>query len=245
VDDEGLVVDAIPAQARMVYVTPSHQYPLGVAMSPARRIALLEWAERRGGVIVEDDYDSEFRFGDRPLDAIKSLDRAGRVCYVGSFSKVMLPTLRLGFLIAPPSLRGALRKAKYVTDWHTELPVQAALARFMSGGAFSAHVRRMRRAYAERRDLVLAALTGELSRWLTPVRSVAGLHVSALSTGLTAAELYEVAVQLFREGLGINPLSMYAVGEEQRAGLMIGYGMVSVAELEPSLVMLRDALRRA
>jgi GntR family transcriptional regulator/MocR family aminotransferase len=243
VDDQGLVVDAIPASARMVYVTPSHQYPLGVAMSPARRMALLEWAGRHGGVIIEDDYDSEFRFGDRPLDAIKSLDRAGRVCYVGSFSKVMLPTLRLGFVIAPPSLRGALRKAKYVTDWHTELPVQAALARFISSGGFSAHVRRMRRAYAERRDLVLTALAGELSPWLTPVRSAAGLHVSALSTSLSAAELFQAALRLFYDGLAINPLSLYAVAERQEAGLVIGYGMVSAAELGPALAMLRDALR--
>ncbi len=148
VDAEGIDVAAIPATADMVYVTPSHQYPLGMPMSLARRMALLAWAERSGGVIVEDDYDSEFRFAGRPAEPLQSLDRGGRVCYVGSFSKVMLPTLRLGFVIAPPALRGALRKAKAASDWHTNVPDQAALARFIASGALAdprspdaAHVR--------------------------------------------------------------------------------------------------------
>jgi GntR family transcriptional regulator / MocR family aminotransferase len=110
VDHEGLIVAAIPAAAQMVYVTPSHQYPLGMPMSLPRRLELLAWADRRGGVIIEDDYDSEFRFGGRPVEPLQSLDRCGRVCYVGTFSKVMLPTLRLGFLIAhAPRLRRAAR----------------------------------------------------------------------------------------------------------------------------------------
>src|SRR4029453_3510136 len=104
VDAEGLVVDALPSDARMVYVTPSHQFPLGMPMSLRRRMALLDWADRPGGVIVEDDYDSEFRFAGRPIEPLHSLDHRGLVLYVGSFSKVMLPTFRLGFLVSPPSL---------------------------------------------------------------------------------------------------------------------------------------------
>lgn len=242
-DAEGLVVDAIPAETRMVYVTPSHQYPLGVLMSLPRRIALLSWASRCGGVIVEDDYDGEFRYGGRPAETLQSLDRDGRVCYVGSFSKVLLPTLRLGFLIAPPALRSALRKAKYVTDWHTELPTQAALARFIGEGALSSHIRRMRRIYRERHEIVSTALRGDLAPWLRPVPSATGLHVAPFSTQLSVTELQEISGLLRADGLAIAPLSTYAVGPRQQSGLVLGYGMTSPDELRTGLSMLRDALQ--
>jgi GntR family transcriptional regulator / MocR family aminotransferase len=129
VDGEGLVVEALPDDARVVYVTPSHQYLLGMAMSLRRRIALIAWARRRCAAIIEDDYDSEFRYAERPIEPLHALDHAGRVLYVGSFSKVLLPVLRIGFLVAPPSLQQAVRLAKQVTDWHTSRPTQAALAR--------------------------------------------------------------------------------------------------------------------
>jgi GntR family transcriptional regulator/MocR family aminotransferase len=122
VDDQGLVVEALPGDARLVYCSPSHQFPLGMAMSLGRRMALLAWAARQGAAIVEDDYDSEFRFTGHPIEPLHSLDRDGRVIYVGFFSKSLLPTLRLGFLVAPPSLRRALRAAKFLSDWHTSLP---------------------------------------------------------------------------------------------------------------------------
>jgi GntR family transcriptional regulator/MocR family aminotransferase len=244
VDAGGLVVDAIPRAARMVYVTPSHQYPLGMPMALSRRMALLAWAEQCGGVIIEDDYDSEFRYAGRPIEPLQSLDRSGRVCYVGSFSKVMWPTLRLGFLIAPPALRSALRKAKYVTDWHTELPVQAALARFIADGALSAHIRRMRHVYAERHELIMHALGDELQQWLTPIRAAAGLHVSALSTCLTAGQLREITGRIRGNGVAIVPLSTYAVGPQEQAGLVLGYGMISAADISAGLTLLRDALRQ-
>ena len=245
VDGDGLIVTAIPPAARMVYVTPSHQYPLGMPMSLPRRMELLAWADRCGGVIIEDDYDSEFRFGGRPIEPLQSLDRTGRVCYVGTFSKVMLPTLRLGFLIAPAPLHSALRKAKYVTDWHTQLPAQAALARFISDGGLSAHIRRMRRVYAGRHQLIAAALAGDLQPWLEPVRSSAGLHMSAVSHRLTAAQLSGVARDVRADGVAIMPLSALAAGPDQRAGLVIGYGMVHAADVGPGLALLRDALHRA
>ena len=135
VDAEGLVTDALPDDARLVYVTPSHQYPLGVAMSLRRRLALLAWAERTDAAIIEDDSDSEYRCSGRPREPLHSLDHTGRVLYVGSFSRVLLPTLRLGFVVALPPLHDALRKAKHVTDWHTQVPLQAAAARFRRGGA--------------------------------------------------------------------------------------------------------------
>jgi GntR family transcriptional regulator/MocR family aminotransferase len=125
VDEEGLRVDALPSDARLVYVTPSHQYPLGMPMSQARRLALLAWARERNAVVIEDDYDSEFRFGGRPLDALHASDRGGRVAYVGTFSKTLLPKLRLGFLIAPKSLQEALKTAYSLSAWHCQWPALA------------------------------------------------------------------------------------------------------------------------
>src|SRR5262249_12290009 len=136
VDRQGLVVDALPRNARLVYVTPSHQYPLGMSMALPRRLALLAWAEQNDAAIIEDDYDSEFRYGGRPIEPLQTLDTSGRVLYVGSYSKTLLPTLRLGFVVTPPSLRDAVHSAKYVTDWHTSLPLQAALASFIDDGGF-------------------------------------------------------------------------------------------------------------
>ena len=135
VDAEGIDVSAIPPSARIVYVTPSHQFPLGTPMSLARRAALLTWADRHGAVIIEDDYDSEFRFGERPLEPLQSLDAGGNVVYVGSFSKTLLPMLRLGFLVAPASLGPALRTAKGLADWHGDVTTQAATGPLHRGRA--------------------------------------------------------------------------------------------------------------
>lgn len=152
VDAAGLDVGALPDDARLVYVTPSHQFPLGMPMPHARRSALLEWAERHNAVIIEDDYDSEFRFGGRPLETLQATDRRGRVIYVGSFSKSLLPALRLGFLIAPPSLQRVLQAASYVAGWHAQWPAQAALASLIDNGLLARHVRKMRREYAARHE---------------------------------------------------------------------------------------------
>ena len=158
VDAEGLVVDAIPNETRLVYVSPSHQFPLGTSMSLRRRMALLAWARAHDGAILEDDYDSEFRFGGRPIEPVQMLDTSGRVIYVGSFSKTTLATLRLGFVIVPPSLRAATRAAKFVTDWHTSLPTQAAMAGFIDSGLFARHVRRMRTVYRARHERVVQVI---------------------------------------------------------------------------------------
>ena len=189
VDDEGLVVDAIPAAARLIYVTPSHQFPLGTTMSLRRRAALLAWAERRGAVIVEDDYDSEFRFGGRPLDPLQSLDRAGRVIYVGSFSKVLLPALRLGFLVAPATLQPALHAAKQLADWHGELATQAALARFIDEGLLARHIRAVTREYGRRYAHIADAIDRRFSRWLRVVPAMAGMHLTATVAPGAAVDL--------------------------------------------------------
>lgn len=185
VDAHGLVVAQLPDDARFVYVTPSHQFPLGMPMSLERRVALLEWAQRRRAVIVEDDYDCEFRFEGRPLEPLKSLDRAGLVAYVGTFSKTLFPELRIGYAVPPRSLNLALRKAKQIVDWHACTLTQTALARFIADGAFARHLRRIHRRYDARRRLLAAHLHGALSHWLRPVIPAAGIHLTArFATGI-------------------------------------------------------------
>ncbi|MCM3060929.1 PLP-dependent aminotransferase family protein, partial [Bacillus subtilis] len=146
--------DRLPDDARLVYVTPSHQFPLGMPMTLERRVALLEWAQRRRAVIIEDDYDGEFRFEGRPVESLKSLDRTGLVAYVGTFSKTIFPELRIGYAIPPRALRGALAKAKQIVDWHTCTLTQAALARFMHEGDFARHLKRVQKHYDARRKML-------------------------------------------------------------------------------------------
>ena len=243
VDDEGIVVDRLPDSARLVYVTPSHQYPLGTTMSLARRSALLRWADRHGGAVVEDDYDSEFRFAGRPVEPLQTLDRSGRVVYVGSFSKTMLPTLRIGFVAAPPSLVPALQAAKFLTDWHTSLPTQVALAWFIDEGHFARHLRRMRAVYRERHDRLVDALSRAFADDLQVVPSSCGLHVSAIAPGLTPEEVGRVVRRAAAADVAVQPLSMFRVGVEARAGLVAGYGALEADDIDEALRRLRRALR--
>jgi GntR family transcriptional regulator/MocR family aminotransferase len=241
VDAEGLVVSALPRAARLVYVTPSHQFPLGMPLSSGRRAALLAWAEAAGAVVVEDDFDSEFRFAGRPLDPLQNLDRLGRVVYVGSFSKVMLPALRLGFLIAPASLQPALREAKWLSDGHAPLPTQAALARFIDGALLARHIRKVSREYQARHARIAEALAGPLGRWLRPVPSAAGLHLAAFAApGVDVARVVERAAA---RGIAVRTLSFFGDGPEEPDGLVIGYGAIPTARVDEGLRRLRDCFR--
>jgi GntR family transcriptional regulator/MocR family aminotransferase len=240
VDLGGLMVDALPRGARLVYVTPSHQYPLGVSMTLARRLALLTWADRNHAAIVEDDYDSEFRFHGRPIETLHALDTSGRVIYMGSFSKTMLPTLRLGFVVTPPSLRGAVGIAKFVTDWHTPLPLQAALAGFIESGDFARHLRRMRTKYEERHDTISRLLARDFADHLSPMPSVAGLHLAALCRMLSADQLRAVVARASDDGVEVQELSRFAVdGVKTRAGLVLGYGAIPTNRIAEGLRLLR------
>jgi GntR family transcriptional regulator/MocR family aminotransferase len=245
VDAEGLDVSALPDDARIVYVTPSHQFPLGLPMSLARRTALMDWARRRDAVVIEDDYDSEFRFGGRPLETLHALDRSGRVIYVGSFSKVMLPALRLGFLIAPPSIQRELKLALYVSAWHTQWPAQGALARFIDEGLLARHIRKMRREYAHRQERILERLTRDFGDWLEPLPSVAGLHLSAaFRTGSRRLE-QDVVARAKAAGVGVAALSQYYAGAPGLPGLVIGYGAVGTARVDEGLRRLRTCVAAA
>lgn len=242
VDGDGLDVSALPPDARLVYVTPSHQYPLGVPMSLRRRAALLAWAERHRAVVVEDDYDSEFRFEDRPLEPLQSLDRDGRVVYVGTFSKTMLPMLRLGFLVAPASLRPALVSAKRLTDWHGELSGQAALARFLDDGHLARHVRRATRVYADRHAAIVGALRRDFAGWLEPVPSVAGLHVCARLASGARVDLADVVRRAAGAGVAVTELARFCGEEPAQRGLVIGYGAIPIDQIPHGMSMIRDAL---
>ncbi|MEV4251415.1 PLP-dependent aminotransferase family protein, partial [Streptosporangium canum] len=210
-----------------------------------RRAALLEWAERRGAVVIEDDYDSEFRFEDRPLEPLQSLDRSGHVIYVGSFSKTMLPMLRLGFLIAPASLQPALRRAKQLTDWHGELPTQAALAGFIDEGLFGRHIRRATREYAARHERILATLRRDFRDWLEPIPSPAGLHLCAYLTPDAGVDLDRVTAYANQAGIALQDLAPYYGEAPARAGLVLGYGAIPAERIEPGLRHLAASFRAA
>jgi GntR family transcriptional regulator/MocR family aminotransferase len=231
VDAEGLVVDALPASARLVYVTPSHQFPMGSAMSLERRMALLAWAERRKSVILEDDYDSEFRFAGRALEPLQALDRSGRVLYVGSFSKVLLPDLRLGYIVAPKSLRRALTAARLIADSHGAIVTQVALARFMDEGAFARHLRKARREYQARRARVEAALLREVGASMVPIPAVAGLHVSALFRD-PGVDARAVALRAAEAGIAVRAIAHFAVGDDPPSGLVLGFGGIAGSRID-------------
>lgn len=239
VDSSGLDPGSLPDQARLVYVTPSHQFPLGMPLTHARRVALLQWAEQRNALIIEDDYDSEFRFGGRPLETLQSIDRRGRVIYAGSFSKSLLPALRMGFLIASPSLRASLRAAAYVAGWYVQWPAQAALASFIDDGILAKHIRKMRRVYAERHDRILRRLAAGLANWLEPVPSVSGMHLAArLRSGSVELE-GEVARRAQAHDVGLDRLSAYCASAKPQAGLVLGYGGIATEKIDEGLRRLR------
>ncbi|MBM2620538.1 PLP-dependent aminotransferase family protein [Actinoplanes sp. LDG1-06] len=239
VDEHGLVVDALPPDARVVYVTPTHQYPTGVPLALHRRIELLAWAQRHGAAIVEDDYDSEFRYTEQQLEPLHSLDRSGRVLYVGSFSKVLLPTLRLGYLVHPSSLGHALHAAKFLTDWHTSLPIQAAMAGFIEQGMFERHLRRVRRVYRQRHDRIRAALAGPLSAHLTALPSMVGLQLSAMMRGAATAE---ALTRARRSGIGVAGFPEVSLAAPDSPGVVFGYGMIDTPRIDEGLARLQRFL---
>jgi len=239
VDRQGLVVDALPRGIRAVYVTPSHQYPLSVTMTLPRRQALLAWAERNNAAIIEDDYDSEFRFGGRPLEPLQTLDEKGRVVYVGSFSKTMLPTLRLGFLVTPSSLRAAVHQAKFVSDWHSSTLAQAALAHFIDEGAFARHVRRVSAIYRERHQILADVISRDFAEHLELIPSTTGLHLTTLARKMSADHIAEIARRAADRGVAVQVLSRFAASATPRAGIMLGYGAIPTAHIEDGMRLLR------
>jgi GntR family transcriptional regulator / MocR family aminotransferase len=177
IDKNGIVIGDLGKKARLVYATPSHQFPTGVAMSLARRLELLEWSRRHNAVVIEDDYDSEYRYNGPPLPSLQGLATGVAVVYIGTFSKVMFPSLRIGYVIAPPSLVTPLRRAKWLADRHSPVPEQAALTDFISEGHLERHIRRMRRIYGARRNALVESLDRYFGNRAQIVGDAAGMHV--------------------------------------------------------------------
>lgn len=238
VDRDGLAVDALPAGARIVCVTPSHQFPLGVALSLARRRELLNWAAREQAVIVEDDYDGEFRFTPRPLDALKTLDRDGRVFYVGTLSKSMLPALRLGFIVAPAWARAALVTARQALDFSSPALLQMAVADFIAEGHLLRHVRRMRGEYAERRRVLEHSLRQHLGARADVYPAIAGLHLAVA----LPVDCDELARRAWDAGVGVEPLSRYRLAAGGADGLVLGYGAIDAARIPEAVSRLAQVL---
>ncbi|HTJ94386.1 MAG TPA: PLP-dependent aminotransferase family protein [Pararobbsia sp.] len=241
VDEHGLVVAQLPDEARIVYVTPSHQFPLGMPMSLERRVELIEWAQQRGALIIEDDYDGEFRFEGRPMESLKSLDQAGLVAYVGTFSKTIFPEVRIGYFVPPASLVSALQKAKQLTDRHSCTMTQAALAQFMFEGEFAKHLRRAHKRYAARRAVLLRHLRGDLSTWFEPVVPVAGIHmVATIRPAIDEATIVDAA----REAkIGIYGISRFFQKAQPRRGLLFGYGGIETDAIDAGLSRLAFVMR--
>jgi GntR family transcriptional regulator/MocR family aminotransferase len=241
VDHDGLVVDKLPGNAGIVCVTPSHQFPLGCVLSAQRRAELLDFARTRKAVIIEDDYDGEFRYTDRPLDALKFLDRQESVVYVGTFSKSLLPTLRLGYIVAPRWLRSPLLAAKAVSGGACCGINQRVLAALISGGHLARHVRKMQRLYARRRQTLIALIRQDLSRWLLPIPSAAGLHIAAE----LAMPLSDRSVELaaLRQGIGVRALSAFASRKSSPTGLAFGFGSINEADITKGIAALGRLLR--
>jgi GntR family transcriptional regulator / MocR family aminotransferase len=241
VDEQGLRVEQLPDDVRVVYVTPSHQFPTGVAMSMARRAALIAFARARGALIIEDDYDGEFRFGTRPLDALQTLDRDASVLYVGTFSKSLFPALRIGYLVAPAWAREVLTAVRLCSDTAGNAQLQDALGHFIVDGHLARYVRRMRRVYAERREALLDGLSQELRPWLQPLPSEAGIHLAARLVQRGAAA--RIIGQARRHTPGARPLSMFALGAHE-AGMVFGFGCIEAAAIRDGLRALGRALTR-
>jgi GntR family transcriptional regulator/MocR family aminotransferase len=229
VDNEGLVVAALPKGVKVVYVTPSHQFPLGVTLSLPRRKALLAWAKKTGAVVIEDDYDSEFRFGGRPMESLQGLDRSSSVVYLGTFSKVLFPGLRLGYVVAPQWLQEPFVAAKWITDRHTSALEQAVMADFIGGGHFGRHLRRMQRVYGERQRVLVEALGRWTSAYISLFPTSAGLHVSgALPAGFDVAELVRRAGEA---GVGLYSTEAFYHLRTPQPGLIFGYAACGVDEI--------------
>jgi GntR family transcriptional regulator/MocR family aminotransferase len=242
VDEQGLIVEQLPKKARLVYVTPSHQFPLGMPMSLERRVALLEWAQHQGAVIIEDDYDGEFRFEGRPMEPLKSLDRAGLVAYVGTFSKTIFPELRVGYVVPPLSLNESIQKAKQISDWHTCSLTQTALAKFMLDGDFAKHLRRMHKHYEDRRKTLATHLQNELAEWFEPRIPAAGIHMTARLKGpLKEKQLTGGAMD---PSIGLYGISAFYMNRPAQEGLIFGYGGIESNDIETAMKKLKTHLSR-
>lgn len=235
-------MEQIADGTRLIYVTPSHQFPLGMPMSEPRRHALLARAAELGALIIEDDYDCEFRYHGPASDALQRLDRHGLVAYVGTFSKTLLPELRLGYAVLPPAVLQAACVAKHLSDWHSPTLLQWALARFLGEGHLNKHIRRCHEVYSARRERILARLGGDLAPWFSAIPASAGFHLSALATPGVDVEL--LANLARKVEVGLYSLAPFFSEAPVRPGLLMGFGAIELLDIDPALDRVRDTLQR-
>ena len=242
VDREGIRVDLLDsdaAQARLVYVTPSHQFPLGVVLSSARRRALLAWAERAGAIVVEDDYDSAYRYDSRPIPALFGLDRGGRVVYVGTFSKTMFPALRIGYVVVPPALHDVVAVAKAFSDRQSPSLEQHALAEFIADGHFERHLRRMRVLYRARRTALLAALQRYVGPRAEVIGDSAGMH---LAIRLPVVDQDAFVARALAAGVAVMSTEPHRLREPVRGEFIFGFAEHDEATIDAGIAILGRVL---
>ncbi len=241
VDRDGLIVDAIPPEVNMVFVTPTHQFPTSVPMSMARRAALLQMAKQQDMIILEDDYDSEFRIGAQPIDALQTLDSQGRVFYIGTFSKSMFLDMRTGFIVAPEWAIAYLAAARQVQDWRTPVPTQLALAEFMRSGELRRHIFRMNRIYSQKYQTIVATVKKISNGILTPTIMLAGMHLTLdLDLKYSAQQVCHNALQC---GIKLHCGSEFSVTTDIQNQLMLGLGRIPQHQIEPAIHRLMECIK--
>ncbi len=240
-DEEGICVGQLPARGmRLVYVTPGHQFPLGMTMSLGRRLQLLEWARKSGALIFEDDYDSEYRFSGRPIPALQGLDAHSQVIYAGSFSKVLFPALRLGYVVIPENLVSRVEAAKSVMSRHAPLLEQVVLDQFIRDGHFARHLRRMRTVYAERLGVLLEEARSRAAGLFEMSKVEAGLQTTAwLRCGV---DCESAAAAAEKRGVEVTPVSVYTQGPKKEEALQLGFAAISTREIRRGVRELAEAL---
>jgi GntR family transcriptional regulator/MocR family aminotransferase len=244
VDAEGLDVGEgvrRERKARAVFVAPSHQYPLGVTMSATRRLQLLEWAQRAGAWVIEDDYDSEYRYDSMPVASLQGLDGDARVLYIGTFSKVMFPSLRLGYLVIPADLVPRFAAVRHAVDLCPPHGTQAVMADFIREGHFSRHIRRMRPMYAQRRRVLVEEIERQLGDRATVTGDAAGMHLTLLLNG--AGSDQSVAAKAAQQSLLLSPLSAMYAGDVAQQGLVLGFGNTTENQIGPAIRQVKKLLR--
>ncbi|HSI48787.1 MAG TPA: PLP-dependent aminotransferase family protein [Ideonella sp.] len=253
VDAQGLCTDQLAgiAQARLIYVTPTHQFPLGGFLPIGRRRSLLDWAAERGAWVIEDDYDSEYRYAVRPEAPLQSLDLHGRVIHVGTFSKTLSPQLRLGYMVLPPQLVPAFATAKRLADRHANTGLQRALALLLEDGSHDRHVRRIRRLQQARQRVLLDTLAAQLGPRVVVEGAASGLHVVAWLPGLAPAQEPALVALALRQKVRVHPVSPLfhpagpaAARQRRPAGLVMGYALLTLAQIEEGVKRLAAVVRR-
>lgn len=240
VDNEGLIPSQLPKRARLAFVTPSHQFPTGTILSLGRRMALLDWAKRTGAVVIEDDYDGEFRYEGWPVESMQGLDRDGRVIYVGTFSRTIFPALRIGYLVAPTTLVKALTAAKWLCDRHTATLEQETLAEFIATGAYERHLRRSRRANAIRREVLLESIAEHLGNRVAVTGDGSGAHVVLWPRKPVSEDAVIAAAA--SKGVGIYGIARYFARRRSQAGFMLGYARMKEDDIREGVRRLTECL---